>query len=92
MENHTVISFDARLNPGCVPKIRRQLALCMLKNIEKLRSKGLSIKKELLMPELYSYQIPPAILKGLGLKGPDETKRRSKSRASSSHARQSQSD
>jgi len=65
-----VISFDARLNPGCTPKIRRQLALCMIKNIEKLRAKGLSIKKDLLNPELYAYQIPPAILKSLGLRLP----------------------
>ncbi len=88
MENQTVISFDARLNPGCNPKIRRQLALCMLKNIEKIRARGLTIKKELLVPELYSYQIPPAILKGLGLRIPEETSR-SKSRASSSQARRS---
>ena len=90
MENQSIISFDARLNLGCTPKIRRQLALCMLKNIEKMRANGHSIKKELLVPELYSYRIPPAILKGLGLKGPEEPQR-SKSRAGSSQARRSQS-
>lgn len=60
----------------------------MLKNIEKIRAKGLTIKKELLVPELYSYQIPPAILKGLGLRIPEETSR-SKSRTGSSQARRS---
>jgi hypothetical protein len=35
----------------------------MLKNIEKLRIKGIAIKKAFLVPELYSYKVPPAILK-----------------------------
>jgi hypothetical protein len=68
LENETVIGFDARLNPGCTEMIQRQFALVMLKNIEIMRAKGLTIKKEWLNPELYAYQIPPAILKGLGLR------------------------
>jgi hypothetical protein len=35
----------------------------MLKNIEKLRIKGIAIKKAFLVPELYSYKVPSAILK-----------------------------
>ena len=35
MENNSIVAFDARLNPGCSEKVERQLALCMLKNIEK---------------------------------------------------------
>jgi hypothetical protein len=52
----------------------------MLKNIEKMRAKGLTIKKEWLQPELYAFQIPPAILKGLGLRniGEKASKRRSR--------------
>jgi hypothetical protein len=44
----------------------------MLKNIENMRARGLTIKKEWLKPELYAYQIPPAILKGLGLRNVGE--------------------
>ena len=38
------------------------------------------IKKEWLVPELYSFQIPPAILKGLGFKDPMDPKCPLKSR------------
>ena len=44
----------------------------MLKNIESMRAKGITIKKEWLIPDLYSFQIPPGILKGLHLKCPGE--------------------
>ena len=44
----------------------------MLKNIEKTKEKGLEINPEYLKPELYSFQIPPHILKGLGLLAPGE--------------------
>jgi hypothetical protein len=40
----------------------------MLKNIEKLRDKGVKIKKSLLVPELYSYKVPLVVLKQLQLK------------------------
>ena len=45
----------------------------MLKNIEKLKIKGIAIKKEFLVPELYSFKVPPAILKQLKLRAPGET-------------------
>ena len=41
MENSSIVAFDARLNPGVTEKVERQLALCMLKNIEKIKEKGL---------------------------------------------------
>ena len=44
----------------------------MLKNIEKTKKKGLPISPEFLKPELYSFHIPPHILKGLGLLAPGE--------------------
>ena len=37
IDNNTIVAFDARLNPGCTEKLQRQLALCMLKNIEKMK-------------------------------------------------------
>ena len=43
MENNSIVAFDARLNPGCTEKVERQLALCMLKNIEKLKAKGITL-------------------------------------------------
>ena len=72
LENTSIVAFDARLNPGCSEKVERQLALCMLKNIEKTKEKGLPINPEFLKPELYSFHIPPHILKGLGLLAPGE--------------------
>lgn len=44
----------------------------MLKNIEKSKEKGLEIEPQYLKPELYSFQIPSHILKGLGLLAPGE--------------------
>ena len=82
LENNSILAFDARLNPGTSEKVERQLALCMLKNIEKMRQKELDINPEFLKPELYSYNIPRHILKGLGLMAPGEKPRRAGSRAS----------
>ena len=61
----------------------------MLKNIEKAQNKGVEINPQFLKPELYSFQIPPPIMKGLGLLAPGErrhhnvSKKRSNSRATS---------
>ena len=79
IENTSIIAFDARLNPGCTEKTQRQLALCMLKNIEKMQHKGIPIKKGLIRWELVSAgnpPIPPAILKGLGIRNPADRKRK----------------
>ena len=82
MENNSIVAFDARLNPGCSEKVERQLALCMLKNIEKVKEKGLQVNPEFLKPDLYSFQIPTHILRGLGLVDPREKSRRGASRLS----------
>ena len=55
MENSSIVAFDARLNPGCSEKVERQFALCMLKNIEKIKEKGLEISPAFLKPDLYSF-------------------------------------
>lgn len=55
----------------------------MLKNIEKMQKKGLPLPKNWLRPEIYSVGIPPAILKDLNLKNPNEKKLRKKSPISS---------
>ena len=79
MENSSVIGFDARLNPGTTEKIEKQFSLCMLKNIEKQQSKGLDINPKFIRPELYSFQIPMAFTRGLGLRHANEKKRKSRS-------------
>ena len=69
LNNTSVVALDARCNPGLTPKIRNQMSLTLLKNIEILRAKGIKVDKEYQqVPELYSYQVPPAILKRLALK------------------------
>ena len=72
IENTSIVAFDARCNPGSSEKNERQLALCMLKNIEKMQQKGLPINKNWLKWDLFSVGIPPGILKSLGLKDPKE--------------------
>ena len=68
VENQSLLNFDVRLNPGATDKVRRQVALCMLKNVEQVRAKGTQTKKEWLCPEVYSFQMQPTLLKALGLK------------------------
>ena len=72
IDNPSIVAFDARLNPGCSEKVERQLSLCMLKNIEKVKEQGLQINPEFLKPDLYSFHIPQHILKGLGLVAPGD--------------------
>ncbi len=55
LENNSLICFDARINPGFTEKVQRQFALVALKNIEKMRARGVGIKKDWLIPELYSF-------------------------------------
>ena len=83
LENNSIIAFDVRLNPGCTDKVQRHFALCMLKNIERLRERELDINPNHLKPELYSYGIPASILKGLNLLRPGEKRSRLSSRARS---------
>jgi len=56
----------------------------MLKNIEKMQHKGITIKKGLIRWELVSEGIPPAILKTLGIRNPKDRKRRGASSAADS--------
>jgi len=67
-ENVSLVGFDARLNPGCTDKIEKQINLCMLKNIEKMKRKSIQIKSSWLRPELYTFGVPIGIVVDLGLK------------------------
>jgi len=53
--NNTVLTFDARLNPGFTDKIYKNFALVMLKNIERMKKQGIVIKDEWINPDLYAY-------------------------------------
>ena len=78
VENQSLLNFDVRLNPGATDKVRRQVALCMLKNVEQVRAKGTQTKKDWFCPEVYSFQMQPTLLKGLGLKVLGEVRSRSR--------------
>jgi hypothetical protein len=58
IDNTSIVAFDARCNPGFSSKVQRQFALCMLKNIEKMKQKGAPIKKGWIRWELVSVGIP----------------------------------
>ena len=75
LENESVVCLDARLNPGFVEKTRKQLALLLVKNIEKYRKRGVYIDKKDLIPELYDFDVPNAILFELHL---DKLKKKDK--------------
>jgi hypothetical protein len=66
-ENTSLICFDARYNPGCNEKLRKQIALCLLRNIETLRNKNVEIKDEWMRPEVLTFKIPTRILEELGI-------------------------
>jgi hypothetical protein len=94
IDNASIVAFDARLNPGCTDKIQRQLALCMLKNIEKMQKKGVPIKSDWIKYELVSAGIPDEILRGLKIQNPhedDKKRQRSGSVKNSSDAGNSNS-
>lgn len=67
IENNSIVAFDARCNPGCTDKVQRMLALCMLKNIEKMQEKGINLKKDWIRWDLVSVGIPANILNKLGI-------------------------
>jgi len=79
-ENSSIVAFDARMNPGSSEKVMHQISLCLLKNIEKARTKGILLKPEWIRPDLYSVRIPLNILHGIGLRHPDEKPKRRTSR------------
>jgi len=54
-------------NPGCSEKYKKQIALCLLKNIELMKSDGIELKEEWFRPEVLTFRIPNRILEGLGI-------------------------
>lgn len=72
-ENRSLICFDARYNPGCKEKARKQIALCLLRNLEQMKKKRVDIKQEWIRPEVLTFKIPNRILQGLGIERADTT-------------------
>jgi hypothetical protein len=66
-ENTSLVAFDAHRNPGFVEKYRKQIALCLLKNIEYMKRNGIEIKDEWIRPENLTFKIPARILENLGI-------------------------
>jgi len=54
VDNNTIVAFDARMNPGSTDKIMHQIALCLVKNLEKAKKTGIDINKDFIKPKLYS--------------------------------------
>lgn len=66
-ENTSLVSFGVHCNPGCIEKFKKQIALCLLKNIEQMKRKGIEIKDEWIRPENLTFKIPARILENLGI-------------------------
>jgi hypothetical protein len=57
-ENTTIVSFMVNKNPGLTDKYRKQIALCLLRNIEHMKNNGIEIKQEWIKTENLSFKIP----------------------------------
>lgn len=57
-ENTSLVNVDIIGNPGCTEKIRKQVALCLLKNLELIKRQGIEIKDEWIKPENLAFKIP----------------------------------
>eukprot|EP00347_Sterkiella_histriomuscorum_P006772 403351487 len=76
-ENTTLVSLDMQNNPGINEKCKKQIALCLLKNIELMKSEGQEIRVEWMRPEVLTFKIPSRILEGLGISFIAKTKKNS---------------
>ena len=70
-ENTSLVNVDILANPGCNEKVRKQIALCLLKNLEAMRRQGVEIRDEWIKPENLSFKIPQKILDTLGIIRPE---------------------
>jgi hypothetical protein len=66
-ENNSLISFVASKNPGLNDKMKKKIALCLLKNIEYIRNQGIDIKPEWIKKESIMFKIPKRIMDTLGI-------------------------
>jgi hypothetical protein len=66
-ENATLISLDITNSPGCTEKLRKQVALCLLKNIDQMNRSGIEVKSEWIRPDILTFKIPNRIIEALGI-------------------------
>ena len=66
-ENNSLISFVASKNPGLNDKMKKKIALCLLKNIEYIRNQGIDIKPEWIKKESIMFKIPKRIMDTLSI-------------------------
>ena len=52
------MQFVATKNPGLTDKLKKQIALCLLKNIDGLKKNGVEVKDEWIKHENMSFKIP----------------------------------
>jgi hypothetical protein len=57
-ENTSLVNVDILGNPGCNQKTRKQIALCLLKNLEIIKRSGIELKEEWIKPENLTFKIP----------------------------------
>lgn len=69
-ENTSLVNVDIIGNPGCNEKIRKQVALCLLKNLEIVKRSGIEVKDEWIKVENLTFKIPQKILDTLGIVKP----------------------
>lgn len=68
-ENITLVSFSAARNPGYTDKLRKRIALCLLKNLEAYKQSGVEVKEEWVKSENLAVKIPQRILESMGAAG-----------------------
>jgi hypothetical protein len=66
-ENTTLTTFEVQGNPGLSDKLRKQIALCLLKNIDCQRTLGIDLKPHWIRKESLMFKIPKRILNEIGL-------------------------
>lgn len=66
-ENRSIVCLSLWKNPGFSEKLRRQVALCLLRNIEACRQSGVELKDEWIKPENLTIKVPQRIMEQLGI-------------------------
>lgn len=68
-ENNNLLSLDLRFNPGATPKVLKNLALQLLKNLQLLQASGQKVEAKFLRGRvLFVPGIPNSIYHNLGIR------------------------
>jgi hypothetical protein len=66
-ENNALVNFEVGDNPGCNEKYKKQIALCLLRNLEVMKRNNVEIRDDWIKPENLTFRIPIRILESLGI-------------------------